>query len=427
MVAACVLGLNFVLTLKIFHLHTNNIMHVQRDVILPSTSRHSQQQQAQVEPPPIMITLETLVEELLLDDLVDPELMRQVSNSNRTTTTTTTTTIEEASKGKEPFIRLLRDAGIQIDDIRVIQLLPTVQQVEQLYYNGKSSSSDGPRILGLAQCEQFRREGGQVMGIAGMFDSGTNLAAMYLDNNCIMPDEGREEGGGIDIIWQVPWGKHVVADMRKEHHMVHPTSKSGATSLEDYVVDHTAVMPIVMIRDPYFWMQSMCRHNYGAQWLHSTEHCPNLVPNDVDYKIYSFPQGTVPVRIKYDFGVRKWDSLAHLWTSWYQQYYKDADFPRLLVRFEDFIFYPKQVTQQICACAGGTARDDADFVYQVDSAKHGPGHGRARTSWVSAMIRYGSLGKHRLKGMTPKDLQLADSTFDLEMMQALYYQPSACC
>jgi hypothetical protein len=392
-VATFVLWLNF---LTMFH---SQKINVGSGIILAS---HDPQVES--------ITLESLVD-------LDPELIRRVS---RNSTNTSALTLAEASLGKEPILRLLREAGIEILDTRVIQLLPTLQQVEQLY--GKH----GPRILGLAQCEQFLSSGGQAMGIAGMFDSGTNLAALYLDNNCIVPDH--------DILWQVPWGKHVVAEQRKDHHMAAPaaammkSSSSYGMSLEDHVIDHAAVMPIVMIRDPYFWMQSMCRQNYGAQWFHSSEHCPNLVPNHVDYKLYNFPKGTIPVRIKYDFGVRKWDSLAHLWSSWYQQYYKDADYPRLVVRFEDFIFYPKQVTQQICTCAGGTTRDDQNFKYQVESAKHGPGHGTARTSWVSAMVRYGSAERRdRLKGMTQEDVQLADDTFDLEMMQALSYQPSACC
>lgn len=401
-VATLVLCLNF------FTMIHSQTINVESGIILTS-------QNPQVE----SITLESLVD-------LDPELIRRIARN------TTNTTLAEASQGKEPILRLLQEAGIEIHDARVIQLLPTLQQVEQLY--GKS----GPRILGLAQCEHFRSNGGKALGIAGMFDSGTNLAALYLDNNCVLPDQG--DGRAVDILWQVPWGKHVVAEMRKDHHMataataaaggatvMRSSGSTGISTLKDYVVDHAAVMPIVMIRDPYFWMQSMCRHHYGAQWFHSKEHCPNLVPNHVDYKLYHFPKGTIPVHIKYDFGVRKWDSLAHLWSSWYQQYYKDADYPRLVVRFEDFIFYPKQVTQQICACAGGTIRDNQSFTYQVESAKLGPGHGTARTSWVSAMVRYGSSGHDRFKGMTQEDLQLADETFDLEMMQALSYQPSACC
>jgi hypothetical protein len=244
----------------------------------------------------------------------------------------------------------------------------------------------------LAHCDFFRNNyGGKVWGIAGMFDSGTNLAANYLESNCILPSTSTDKDS-FDILWEVPWGKRVPAEMRNhKSYRRNDKSKDDATS---------SVMPIVMIRDPYFRMQSMCHHNYGARWFHSTDHCPNLVPNKWDTSYRAGPNpGTIPVRIKYDFGWREWDSLAHLWTNWYQQYHKEADYPRILVRYEDMIFYPKEVTRQLCeVCAGGTLRKD--FSYQVDSAKQGPGHGDVRTSWITAIIRYGS-DRWRLRGALP--------------------------
>jgi hypothetical protein len=145
-----------------------------------------------------------------------------------------------------------------------------------------------------------------------------------------------------------------------------------------------------------------------------------LVPNEADFKQFHFvDKTTVPVRITYDYGVEKWDSLAHLWTDWYQQYYSDADFARLIVRYEDFVFFPHQTTQQICDCAGGRLLEP--FVYWVESAKYGPGHGDAKTSWVAAMIRYGQ----RLvvpRNMTPADLKLARQVLDRGLMDAFHYQ-----
>ena len=393
-----------------------------------------------------IVTLESLVD---LDPAFIQQKLTQTDNSKSVSTMnahSNTSDWIEASRGKEQFLNLLSDAGIQIPDVRVIQLLPTLHQVEQLY--GKN----GPRTVGLSQCDSFHRKESQdtagsqrrALGIAGMFNSGTNLAAEYLKSNCILapanyPDDNNCNNNSssssstntrtMDILWEVPWGKHVVADMRKIHHPQKEENNRFVHSNHgtDTSWNYANVMPIVMIRDPFFWMQSQCHHNYGAQWLHTSDHCPNLVPNQVDFKLYHFPKGTIPVRIKYDFGLRKWDSLVHLWTLWYQQYFKDADYPRLLVRFEDFVFYPKQVTEQICACAGGTTREGKDFQYQMESAKTGPGHGKARNSWVSAMIRYGSPGPHRLKGFTEQDLRLADKTLDLDLMQTLSYQPSSCC
>jgi hypothetical protein len=356
---------------------------------------------------------------ITLNSLSDLNLELYRAGNGLSINATASITLEEASKGKEPLLKLLFDAGITYIDIQVIQLLPTWHQVEQLYGN------KGPVIEGESQCESFRNSvatGGNKqhasLGIAGMFDSGTNLAATYLEANCKLPSvstSSKDESSNYGIRWQVPWGKHVLAKKRKAHLV-----KSDHDSDSETVIEPSTVLPVVLIRDPYYWMQSLCRQNYGAQWLHnSTGHCPNLVPNEVDYKIYKFPLGTIPVRIKYDYGLEKWNSLAHLWSDWYRQYYQDADYPRLLVRYEDFLFYPKQTTQRICECMGGTLLRDP-FYYAVGSAKYGPGHGSARTSWISGMIRYGS-GVRRFHNLTEPDLALARHVLDEKLMETFRY------
>jgi hypothetical protein len=60
-----------------------------------------------------------------------------------------------------------------------------------------------------------------------------------------------------------------------------------------------------------------------------------------------------------------------------------------MVRFEDLQFYAKNITYQICECAGGEIRADRPFQYIVDSAKDGPGHGSNRTGMLKAWIKYG--------------------------------------
>jgi hypothetical protein len=53
----------------------------------------------------------------------------------------------------------------------------------------------------------------------------------------------------------------------------------------------------------------------------------------------------VPVSVKYEHNLRhKHKSLAHFWSEWYGEY-MDADFPRIMVRFEDLLFYGKEVTE----------------------------------------------------------------------------------
>jgi len=45
------------------------------------------------------------------------------------------------------------------------------------------------------------------IGSAGIFNSGTNTLAMYMNANCLMPENKKEKYGGMR--WQVPWGKSI--------------------------------------------------------------------------------------------------------------------------------------------------------------------------------------------------------------------------
>lgn len=85
------------------------------------------------------------------------------------------------------------------------------------------------------------------------------------------------------------------------------------TASHDARVNKTNVMPIVLVRDPYSWMQSMCKHKYAANWL-NWERCPNLVPSAVDRFNFTdqlLGKSSVPVSIQYPNNVKEeWESLV---------------------------------------------------------------------------------------------------------------------
>lgn len=148
-------------------------------------------------------------------------------------------------------------------------------------------------------------------------------------------------------------GKHYPASHRGKH-----------STRTDKVVPVTNSLPLVAIRDPWMWLQSMCRHHYTALWPHGDAHCPNLVATDNE--IENFPrlkqlyyktnieglgekidEPLIPVTVKYDKDVYNHGSLAHFWSEWYRLYL-DADFPRIMVRFEDMLFHAKEVIEREC-------------------------------------------------------------------------------
>ena len=165
----------------------------------------------------------------------------------------------------------------------------------------------------------------------------------------------------------------------------------------------------------------MCRHPYGAHWHHNKTHCPNLIPNQFDLDTYPTLTAGEPVKVhvKYAEFSHHHESMAHFWNSYYQAYV-DAPFPRLIVRFEDLIFHPKKVTKIACECAGGQLNKHP-FRYQVESAKKGIAHGKEKTSYVDALIKYGT--EHgRYKGYEEADLDFAKDHLDSHLMEIFGYK-----
>lgn len=173
----------------------------------------------------------------------------------------------------------------------------------------------------------------------------------------------------------------------------------------------------------------MCRHSYGAEWPHDPEHCPNLVPNEVDRQLLATGHrrrhpvagaATVNVTVTYAEFDRQHASLVEFWNDWYRAYVQ-ASFPRLIVRFEDVVFHPKLITKTICECAGGQVNpDDRPFTFIVDSAKKGSAHGKEKTSYVDALVKYGSEAG-RYTGFDAADLEYARQHLDPDLMRLFGY------
>jgi hypothetical protein len=148
-------------------------------------------------------------------------------------------------------------------------------------------------------------------------------------------------------------------------------------------------------------------------------HCPNLVPSwkDRKYKgIDSLKTFEVTVQAKEDDIrlSRRYDSLTDLWTKWNRQYL-DADYPRLIIRFEDTLFHAEKVIKMVSECAGLPVA--TPFKYRLQAGKE---HGNS-TDFVSAMAKYGTSRGRYAGGLTPKDLKHARKTLDPELMSIFHY------
>ena len=208
---------------------------------------------------------------------------------------------DEAMAGREKVVDILMKAGLLID-LDVLKLLPTWDEVQKLY-------GDEPVILGLDRCQAFRKAhkpSNRFFAIAGQHNCGTNAMARYFKQNLAIP--GNERDGFLP---NVPWHKHGWEGLRHVYNFSFPAN-------------HDDVMPVVIVRDPYFWMHSMCESPYLMNWKHSEHHCPNLVKENGEGN---------PAKTMWGTYERRWDSLAHVWSEFYSEY-EEADYPRLMIRFE---------------------------------------------------------------------------------------------
>ena len=108
-------------------------------------------------------------------------------------------------QAKEPILKLIREAGVSYDpeeDLDLLQELPDWDDVVTMY-------GPEPIMYGMTEenCKRFQEHsdpGEHFIGVAGTFNSGTNLMAELLTHNCIMPERmkkyGKENRG---VRWQV--------------------------------------------------------------------------------------------------------------------------------------------------------------------------------------------------------------------------------
>lgn len=305
---------------------------------------------------------------------------------------------------KDRIISLLQEAGVTDIDHATRRKLPSWNHITNTF-------GDSPRIVGLDQCQVFQnntRPEDRLLGVAGNFNSGTNLLYKLLRLNCKVRKRKKpfkKEHNGV--LGKVPWGKHAPVDFRG----------SNRAEDSDARIKINNVLSVVTIRDPYDWMKSMCRNGYSTSWNHSKGHCPNLVPLRQD-RTRNKKNKTVRVKVQYPLQRRYHKSLAHFWSTWYTDYLK-ADFPRIMIRMEDLVFHTRNVTTQVCHCAGGQMRET--FQYLVSSAKESHTANGTPSSLVDVMIRYAK-DAERFSSMTREDLELARSALDPELMDAFGYQ-----
>lgn len=345
-------------------------------------------------------------------------------------------------QGKERLWNILQTRNITKVDAAYWASIPSWPTIRKKMYHTEKDNA-GPIVYGLETCHAFQEATSsnpsqRRISPAGLFNTGTNYLSVLLEYNCQNPHRVEKFHGnakrGHGNEWEVPWGKHSPASARGTYYK---------NKNMKYTVDE--VLPVVLIRNPYGWMKSMCRNPYTAEWkgMQDKATCPQLKEKTKEWGHgegeATNGEGYNPVDVKYGSGISHHESLGNLWNDWYGEYFykhmnstnkrSESPFPRLIIRFEDIIFYPYEVTQKICECAGGVLghrEEDKDvtngtFHYVVRSAKAGMGHGPAskRNGLIDSWLRYGN--NDAKDAYSEEDLEIAKEILDPMIARTFEY------
>jgi hypothetical protein len=205
--------------------------------------------------------------------------------------------------------------------------------------------------------------------------------------------------------------------------VIHDDEKHSPASV--YYNNNTSnhSLTIVVVRDPFRWMASMCKTNYDATWIRVYRHCPNLVPNPQDWQGPLYRSQNILSKLKtYSVAVDRYhshyDSLADMWTQWHLDYWsRRSQSPTVFVRYEDFLFHREAAMSEIAKrMMNGTSTMTTSVKYRMNSAKiHG-----SSTNLVSAVIRYGT-PRGRYQGMSTEDLRYAAKALDPQLLRMFHY------
>ncbi|KAL3920960.1 MAG: hypothetical protein SGILL_003000 [Bacillariaceae sp.] len=320
---------------------------------------------------------------------------------------------EDEDEDLKPILKILQQAGHDITNDEEIrrESLPKWSKILDAY--------GPPKILGLETCQAYRDAhlpDERTLAVGGLFNTGTNLLYALLTENCQRNHTEISRTKYSTVQWQVPWGKHIPANRRSDHTHKKPR------------VVYDAVMPIVTVRDPYTWMQSMCRQSYAAQFDFSKKTCPNIVPYPEDIEAHPRygKMKHIPVHVKYDktegYAV-KYESLPSLWNEWYSLY-KNAtgSFPFVMVRMEDLVFHAETVMPQLCECAGMVYGGKLKHQGEVANQNHGIELNATDQGLLRSIIRYGNITNRRV-GYPPFQIDAAKEVLSETSLMGLFRYP----
>jgi hypothetical protein len=140
-----------------------------------------------------------------------------------------------------------------------------------------------------------------------------------------------------------------------------------------------------------------------------------------DHDDATMTSDSFPVTVQFNNVEGHFDSLAALWSDWYRPYLLNATYPRIMIRFEDYLLYGPLILQQIAECMGFVDAASTTLMdeYRIETGSAKP-HG-SHTDFVQAIFKSGDMNA-RIQGLTRQDLQYAAQHLDPVVMKTFQYR-----
>jgi hypothetical protein len=264
----------------------------------------------------------------------------------------------------------------------VLPVFALVEKLQRIYGPQKTLSSNGSPS---ETCSVYRSLHPDIpdrnIGVAGLFNTGTNLLTSLLVGNCAFPSHSTtfnlRAGMG-----SVLWGKHNPYSYRANG-FVSPRMERLGVSEDSYMV-------VVIAKDPLTWIKSMCERAYSVVFADAS----NCAASSLS--------------IKYGDGATKvYANLARLYVEWYSMFLVDKSKPWLLVRYEDLLMYEKDTVRLICECVGGS------FNHETYKHVEGSSKGSTGSNRMQSFVKY-SDEAYRHEGFTEDERAHLRDSFGTE-------------
>lgn len=290
--------------------------------------------------------------------------------------------------GKKKLLGILARAGKTKLSTRDCYALPRWSSFTELY-------GDDPVVLGLERCEQYRNV---------QTRNGVNSRPILVES---LPHSGAP--ALVEAIRLNLGNATVQAGTAVEGQRFPRHGNFGNSSSLPF-------LPLVVVRDPFRWMQLMCHLPLNANWTRGEKgRCPNFVPSAAERRNPRYSNVTTfHVEVTHDDVYKeRYASLVDLWTSYYRSYIA-ADFPRLVIRFEDLMFHAERVMEQVSQCIGSPMTKPYEYSHPDRSLLDTGRYGRMLELYASEAGRYSHL--------TVEDLMYQKYALSPGLMDLLHYK-----